>query len=106
MLTVDQFHETAAPTFYSVVGAGKVVFHSLMAVPLLHIKSGLLSSLRSQSTKKCVLEIIENRLNFFRCHTLQKLESSGLLYGKKLCCKKHSNEFAKIKIIVVIVSFA
>ena len=26
MLIVDQFHEIADPTFYSVVGAGKVVF--------------------------------------------------------------------------------
>ena len=105
MLTIDQFHEIAVPTFYSVVGAGKVVFYSLMATLLLHIKSGLLSSLRSQSTKICVLEIIENRLTFFRCHTLQKLESCGD-YGQKCCCEKHSNKFAKIKNTVVIVSIA
>ena len=59
MLTIDQFHEIDVPTFYSVFGAGKVVFYSLMATPLLHIKSGLLSSLRSQSTNICVLEIIK-----------------------------------------------
>ena len=107
MLTIDQFHEVAVPIFYSVVGAGEVVFYSLMATPLLHIKSGLLSSLRCQSTNICVLELIENRLTLFRCHTLQKLESCGdVLYGQKCCCEKQSKKFAKILVIVVIVSIA
>ena len=55
----------------------------------------------------CVLELIENRLTFLRCHTLQKLECCGdVLYGQKCCCAKHSNKFAKIKVTVVIVSIA
>ena len=107
MLTVDQFDEIAVTTFYSVVGAGKVVFYSLVTTSLLHAKSGLLSSLRSPSTNICVLKIIKNWLTFLRCHILQKLESSGdVLYEQKCCCEKHSSKFAKTKVIDVIVSIA
>ena len=90
VVAVDYFHEIAVSTFYSVIGAGNIVFYSWKS---LHCKVSLLI---------CVLEIVKFWLTFFKCHSLKKLEpSGGVLYGQKCCCEKHSIKLTKIKFIVV-----
>ena len=66
------FHSTSA----FLVREKLFFFYSVMATPLLYVKSGLLSSLRHQSNKIDVSEKSEIWLTFFGCLTLKKVEGS------------------------------